>query len=362
MVLGEHRIQWQRVYVELTNACNCKCEFCPRSTMTRPVQHMNLGLVYRLLSEIHGLAIAPKVTLHVMGEPTLHPHFFQILDFTQRLGLDVSLVTNGTRLGGIFGQRLSQYPLHETTLSIQTPDATSFSHRHAPLNFEDYYRGIITFLQRMYTTQTQTRFSLRFLSTFLFEKTHTDMIPYSATCSQYSHLQAVLSVWCCDILSALGMTPEDVERILARLAQLRLHRWGHIELNNRLKFDIWPMLEWLDWSNRVHAQEVKTGACMHYRDHVAVLSNGDVTLCCMDFNGHTVLGNIGDCLLADIVQGEKARYIWSEFTQQRVALPFCRRCLGSWHQMLQSLRKGKTIRSTQRAMKVKQQSACQLWS
>ena len=133
MVLSEHRGRWQRVYLELTNACNCACEFCPRSAMTRPIQHMNLGVVKRLLSEISALGIAPKVTLHVMGEPTLHPHFFEILDFTARLGLHVSLVTNAMRLGGGFGRQLAQVPLHELTLSIQTPDVDSFVYRNAPL-------------------------------------------------------------------------------------------------------------------------------------------------------------------------------------------------------------------------------------
>jgi len=346
MVLGQRRGRWQRVYLELTNACDCDCGFCPRSAMVRPIQHMNLGLAKRLLSEIAAIGIAPKVTFHVMGEPTLHPHFFDILGFAHRLGLQTSLVTNAMRMGGDVGQELARHPLDELTFSIQTPDSVSFSHREAPIGFDDYRGAILDYMKSHYQNQTGTRFYLRFLSTFLFEKTHAVDGLYGDTCSQFSQLRAAIAIWARDILEAIGVSQDSVALEIARLARLRLYRWNRIELCQRLQFDIWPMLDWRDWATHSSSPEVGTGDCIHHRDHLAVLSNGEVALCCMDFNGRTSLGNVGNCLLTDILQGDRARYVLGEFAKERIALPFCRRCLGSWRKTLTELRAGKPVFAT----------------
>jgi hypothetical protein len=322
---------------------------------------MNLGLAKRLLSEIAALGIAPKVTFHVMGEPTLHPHFFEILCFANRLGLQTSLVTNAMHMGDDVGRELARHPLDELTFSIQTPDAESFSHRVAPIGFDDYRNGILDFFRSHYQNQAGTCFYLRFLSTFLFEKTHAVHGLYGATCSQFSQLRAAIAIWARDILEAIGVSQESIELEIARLTRLRLYRWNRIELRQRLQFDIWPMLDWRDWATCSCCPEVETGDCIHHHDHLAVLSNGEVVLCCMDFNGRTSLGNVGNCLLTDILQGDRARYVLGEFARGRIALSFCRRCLGSWQKTLSELREGKPVYVTQRAIETTLQSACRLW-
>ena len=74
---------------------------------------MESSLAREAVSEIKESGLAEKITLHVMGEPTLHPDFFGILDYARQKGQPVGLTTNGAGLGGKIGRGLLDYHLHQ---------------------------------------------------------------------------------------------------------------------------------------------------------------------------------------------------------------------------------------------------------
>ena len=43
------------------------------------------------------------------------------------------------------------------------------------------------------------------------------------------------------------------------------------------------------------------------QDHCAVLYNGDVILCCIDYDGNTKVGNVSDSSLEEILSSERGR-------------------------------------------------------
>ena len=161
--LGNIEIPLQRVHIELTNVCDFNCLFCPKAEMKRPYGYMETGLAKRLISEIGEKGIADKVTFHVMGEPTLHRDFFEILEHATKEEVKVGLTTNGSRLGGETGRRLLDYDLHQIDVSLQTPDKTSFKLRKAgPLSFDKYLDGIIVFFAAYQERHKNTIFKFRF--------------------------------------------------------------------------------------------------------------------------------------------------------------------------------------------------------
>src|SRR5512135_2418006 len=99
--------KFQRIHLELTNKCNFSCVFCPDGVMTRERGVMEEDLARSALDQIADLDIAEKVTFHVMGEPLLHPHFFEILDYAASRNLAVGLTTNGALLTPSIIQRLA---------------------------------------------------------------------------------------------------------------------------------------------------------------------------------------------------------------------------------------------------------------
>lgn len=116
----------KRVHIELTNICNFECVFCPKAQMKRPYGYMNVELAKRIIDELKSNNICDKITFHIMGEPTLHPNFFEILDYAQEKKINVGLTTNGAGLSGEVGRRLITYNIHQIDISLQTPDERSF--------------------------------------------------------------------------------------------------------------------------------------------------------------------------------------------------------------------------------------------
>jgi len=85
------------VIVEPTNACNLKCTFCGNRNMSRPWSWLSMELYQRLLDEMVELGV-PRITLHTVGEPTLHRELPRMVRLAKAAGLTVTLSTNGTTL------------------------------------------------------------------------------------------------------------------------------------------------------------------------------------------------------------------------------------------------------------------------
>jgi molybdenum cofactor biosynthesis enzyme MoaA len=97
---GHIEIPLQRVHIELTNVCDFNCCFCPKSEMKRPFGFMETDLAKGVITEIGSNHICEKITLHIMGEPTIHPDFFEILETVGGLAVvwaDTSWTTTSIR-------------------------------------------------------------------------------------------------------------------------------------------------------------------------------------------------------------------------------------------------------------------------
>jgi radical SAM protein with 4Fe4S-binding SPASM domain len=86
-----------RVIVEPTNACNLKCTYCGNKDMARPWTYMPMDMYERVIAQMRELNI-PRITLHTVGEPTLHPELPEMIRRAKAAGLTVTLSTNGTTL------------------------------------------------------------------------------------------------------------------------------------------------------------------------------------------------------------------------------------------------------------------------
>jgi len=90
------------------------------------------------------------------------------------------------------------------------------------------------------------------------------------------------------------------------------------------------MLE--DWGHAFDSGKVYdawAGYCFGMRDHFSILHNGDVVLCCVDFNGRTKLGNLNNSSLKEVLSSEEVGKIVKGFKKFQLVHPYCKRCLGS---------------------------------
>jgi radical SAM protein with 4Fe4S-binding SPASM domain len=86
------------MYLESTNACNLRCIMCP--TGLQMAERKKGFLEYDLFRQIVD-EMAPHVsatTLHIWGEPLLHPRIVDMIDYCRAKGLHAEISTNATLL------------------------------------------------------------------------------------------------------------------------------------------------------------------------------------------------------------------------------------------------------------------------
>lgn len=327
---GHIEIPLQRVHIELTNICDFNCLFCPKALMKRPPGYMDFELAVRIIDEIAEKGICEKVTFHVMGEPTLHPRFFDILSHALSKGVKVGLTTNGAGLGGEVGKRLLGYNLHQIDVSLQTPDARSFTLRKSrALTFDAYLRGILRFFQSYKTRWPETAFKFRFLNTRFRKKAMEDKVGPLKVISSTEELRKTFDYWAGHLYHILGVEREAREKAMRRIQALVSYKWNVVEIYPGLFFETY-VLE--DWGNAFGGEKVRKawgGYCFGMRDHFSVLYNGDVTLCCVDFDGRTAIGNLGNSSLEEVLSSSELGKIMKGFRRLQLVHPYCRHCLGS---------------------------------
>jgi MoaA/NifB/PqqE/SkfB family radical SAM enzyme len=87
-----------RLYIESTNICNLSCIMCPtgRKEQLRKKGYMDFELFKSIVDEM-----APWVqatTLHIWGEPLMHPKMFEMIEYCRKKGLRSEISTNATLL------------------------------------------------------------------------------------------------------------------------------------------------------------------------------------------------------------------------------------------------------------------------
>lgn len=327
---GRIEIPLQRVHIELTNVCDFNCVFCPKSEMKRNYGYMDTSLAKRIVTELKENKICEKITFHVMGEPTLHPDFFDILSYAQNTGIKIGLTTNGGGLGGEAGKKLLNYDLYQVDISLQTPDDKSFVLRKArALTFDAYLNGILDFFSSYKTRHEDTIFKFRFLNTRFRKRDMEKRTGPIHVISSTGELRNTFGYWAGRIYDILGVEQGKRETAMRRIDKLVSYKWNVVEIYPNIFFETYVLEDWGHAFDNEKIHDAWAGYCFGMRDHFSILHNGDVTLCCVDFDGRTKIGNLREASLREILSSEDLGRIIEGFKKFKVVHPYCKRCLGS---------------------------------
>lgn len=327
---GHIEIPLKRVHIELTNVCDFNCVFCPKTEMKRTYGFMETDLAKRIISEIGENGVCEKVTFHVMGEPTLHRDFFEILEHAQNEKVKVGLTTNGAGLGGKIGERLLDYDLHQLDISLQTPDEKSFALKKAGLlSYEDYLKGIMDFFSSYSAKGRKTIFKFRFLNTRFRKREIEEKVGPVRVISSTEELRSAFRYWAGQVYDILGVDFKEREKAIKRINSLVSYKWNVVEIYPRIFFETYVLDDWGHAFDNEKIYNAWAGYCFGMRDHFSILYNGDVVLCCVDFDGNTAVGNLHNSSLKEVLSSDELGKIIDGFKKFRVVHPYCKRCLGS---------------------------------
>jgi uncharacterized Fe-S cluster-containing radical SAM superfamily protein len=115
------------IVLEITDDCNETCSTCIAGSYEGAGNYKSVEQVGRMLQKVVACQGIPDVVFVSGGEPTIHPHLFEILDLVYAVGVEhVVLISNGRRFAqeADFASHLkSNYPLLEVYLQFDTFDS-----------------------------------------------------------------------------------------------------------------------------------------------------------------------------------------------------------------------------------------------
>jgi len=271
--------RFKKIYIEITNVCNLNCNFCPKTSRTP--EYMSESLYKKAIDESKQLA--EEITLHVMGEPLLHPEIEKIINYAKEKDVKINLTTNGTLI-----EKYQTILLNKTIKRINF-SIHSLNSNHSHEDAQKYLKDIIQFSK-------------------LAQKEREDLILiYRLWNINDTSNKNILDI----IQTEFNTTLKDEKNKIG------------IELKPNLYINYDESFNWPNIKNEVKNQ---TGYCLGLKTHIGILSNGIVVPCCLDNNGNIPLGNIKNNTLNEILNSKKAQDMIKGFKERNLVEDLCKRC------------------------------------
>jgi MoaA/NifB/PqqE/SkfB family radical SAM enzyme len=340
------------LFIEITNACNFKCTWCPDDIMGRRRGFMKKEKAFRILDEIaekrSWLGPLYPVKLHQMGEPMLHPDLPAIVAHAESRGLPIELNTNCGLITPENIEALYRAGLTNLILSYQTPDVDSFKTRKAPrIAFDDYRDKVRLAVEKKVALGAKTHLEIDIMNTKYADS-------YKIV-SEDEQALAFLTDWVAfarSLEAKYGLPPRvhDPEEMRSRhfldqdengsryelldgvhLVWKRCHSWGNVIGEHQVDPEAAATAENVGSAGSGapphRAAATRETYCPAPYDQFVIQWNGDVVSCCTDYEGHTKAANVFASSVEAVWKGEIVRQRKQDMLDGKL-LDVCAKCMG----------------------------------
>ena len=329
----ERYLGTEHLFFELTNKCNFHCDFCPSDSQTRVHGYMDLDLTKRLYDEASEKNLTNYVFLHIMGEPTLHPQLKEILAYGASKNVGTYLTTNGSTLVAKVVPRILDTLYGTLAISLMTPTEDTYHYRgKVGLTWKRYIENIRAtvreYLKRLGDGKAiRSNIELRVMVT-KDSNVCVDIIESS------DEAHAILNEWY-DFIALveqeLGMAPFNRKELNPEglLGSSGEHALKKYQLQHGLVLSFWEAFTFANTrvSDECDIKEKEEAIfCDHPFKQLGVLWNGDVTMCCLDYDGELVVGNIKDSSIETMLNSDAANKIRASMFGRSPLADVCRKC------------------------------------
>ena len=95
------------------------------------------------------------------------------------------------------------------------------------------------------------------------------------------------------------------------------------KLKDKVYFSLDNKFTWPSINNNYYNER---GTCLGAKTQLAILSDGTVSICCLDSEGVSNLGNIYLSTMEDILASDKYQNVLKGFNDHKVYLDICKHC------------------------------------
>ena len=262
-------MKFKRIYIEITNICNLKCSFCSKTK--RRTKEISIDEFKLIMNKINDYT--DYIYLHVKGEPLTHHYIDDILSICKKYNKKVCLTTNGVFLKDRL-DILNKYDnIYQINISL-----------HSENNKENYLEDIFEVVDKLKYPYINYRFWILDKSLDTINNKYLDMI-----------------------------------KLKYKVNEL----YDKMKLDNKVYLSLDSKFDWPSTSNNYYKEE---GTCLGGKSQIAILSNGVVSICCLDSEGESNLGNIFTDSIEDILSSNKFKNTIKGFNDNKVYLDICKHC------------------------------------
>ncbi len=244
----DRAVRWPDiVQIESTNLCNAKCVFCPRDEMHRRQGVMDFDLFRKVVDECAALGIT-HVRVHNYGEPFLDRQLVEKVRYAKSKGIaEVGMISNGSLITEELARGMLEAGLDAINISVDASGKEVFESTRLHLKYDDVINNVRTIAR---LKQEMGR-------------THPKLILSFVRQNNSAEEQAFIREW---------------SRIADKIHITDLHNWaGTLNATSDVNYPCYRL--WLTFT---------------------VLWDGRVSMCCADFDGRHIMGDLRTQSIAEV--------------------------------------------------------------
>ena len=242
------------VQIESTNICNAKCVFCPRDDMHRRQGIMSVELFRKIVDECMTLGIT-HVRMHNYGEALMDRRLVEKVKYAKDRGIkEVGMISNGSLITEHVARGMIDAGLDAINISVDAAGKDVFESTRIGLKYDK----VIANIERLVRLRTESgKRRPKLILSFVRQNNSADE-------------QAFIEHW---------------RAVADKIHITDLHNWaGTLNTESDVNYPCYR--PWLTFT---------------------VLWDGRVSLCCADFDGKTILGDVTTQSIAEIWNADPYR-------------------------------------------------------
>ncbi len=276
-------LKLKRLNLELSAHCSYACVGCPNTYMERKKGHMSLESFKQIYDEIEGEV--ERVFLWNYGEPLINPEIAEIINYTSNKKPRTVLSTTGVTLS--FKNDLSFLGvLDELIISVNGFDPETYSFHQKKGDFTKVIAGLEKL--RVVMEKADTEYVLQ---TVVNSKNVYQIAEAEQFARKYGFDKVVFKSF-----NVMDSKTETESQFVP--TKFKFSRKNSADKTNKM----YPCLEWMviNW-------------------------NGDVNVCCWDYEGKIILGNVLEQGVIGVWESEKMDGLKERLSGEKI-LSYCGKC------------------------------------
>lgn len=251
---------------------------------------MSLEIFRSVIEQVAPLT--DQVTLHLMGDPLVHPRLAEFINICKEHEVPVFFVTNGVLLNEQKEELLLDKTIRQINFSLH-----SFHDNYGDKDPTIYLNKIFRFTERAFIERPDLYINYRLWN--LNEPLGVGLQNRSILDRVCTHFEFSFN--------------EDID--VRRQKSVRIKNRLHLHFDTEFT---WPALDLPLLGER--------GTCYGLTSHFGVLADGTVVPCCLDKEGKIPLGRVQDESIESILSNERSQKILTGFKNNKLTENLCQRC------------------------------------